>query len=657
MNTTENAARSKLLAESGWREDIEGLDADAWWKLRCDSLARLDREFMNTEASILRIVLDLQESARTMEQVRAHPLTVLALVKTVCPHFDGDDAALMELWTEHYEVMMSALEKSPERDGIFAIERTYATEAWDAFVNQLVFTLRARETQRLAQEAKETQELALREALRSGADHVVSADIVECTDVFVETLVAETAEERLRRGLGGVDERMLLFRGLPDEEARLAVFTDIVDAFVFSHPSALEEWLAAALRERVVPFEHRYLTLVRLLLHNTFVEEELLDAWVRIMEEWIDQWADLEHKVSMMVVLKHTSELYALLDAHTELRDRIAATLDRYTQVLPVVHVMRMMRYTYDARPLHLHLMHILFFECAILSTDQRLHVFTHWASVDCESAPWSECEALVAQEPFYKPHYLDAVHKFHPNQELRASAFRTLVYGQNAASFADHSENAHMVDYSITRWVARHPPSEMDEKEILGWFDIPTENTDKLEYTLERILYDGTHIEPNITLEICLRSVIAFAESQVEETRDAIRARLIEEMNDSYNTCQSGYVMRILNSVNGFSDDLVSIDALVHEMRFAAMRYLQTLVLEGADEGDAKMLEILNDESLRISGAVADRSALVQWTGLVARHMTALRAHVFAFYPDLLTDAFEEYWARALESIMMMVA
>jgi|SaaInlV_165m_DNA_2_1040747.scaffolds.fasta_scaffold00547_7 hypothetical protein len=91
---------------------------------------------------------------------------------------------------------------------------------------------------------------------------------------------------------------------------------------------------------------------------------------------------------------------------------------------------------------------------------------------------------------------------------------------------------------------------------EIIVSSELTEENIDKIHLALNRILIDRTlYSKFNVSLSNVLVKVWSYIQTRDNDIKLEMQNRLIEELIEMADTCFSGYILRLINSVTGFGE------------------------------------------------------------------------------------------------------
>jgi hypothetical protein len=162
-------------------------------------------------------------------------------------------------------------------------------------------------------------------------------------------------------------------------------------------------------------------------------------------------------------------------------------------------------------------------------------------------------------------------------NDEIEARVASILLWLQRQVGLADVS--------AITPASVADALSEALELEIRDVGEV-----------LERILHDSKEYHGRFTLRAVFFLVAMYAEKQPDGLAEQLRRRIAEELREMRDTCSTGYLIRLLNTLTGFTP--ISIGFSVFEEMYAKFVHRIEQWVRETEGGDALVIEALETES-----------------------------------------------------------
>lgn len=92
--------------------------------------------------------------------------------------------------------------------------------------------------------------------------------------------------------------------------------------------------------------------------------------------------------------------------------------------------------------------------------------------------------------------------------------------------------------------------------EKVVAEIEKKIELNEKIQLSLNRIAIDRSHYH-NTSLTTLFTKLYFYIDNKADETKNELFKRLREELEDMSGTCSSGFIMRLLNTLSGFEDNL----------------------------------------------------------------------------------------------------
>ena len=136
------------------------------------------------------------------------------------------------------------------------------------------------------------------------------------------------------------------------------------------------------------------------------------------------------------------------------------------------------------------------------------------------------------------------------------------IALGGRGVTVYENAQNVHnnSIESSVEKILidVQYTPIKLSFKDMIEYLET-NENYKKLEIALNRIQCDQTlHTNLNLTLEKI--AIIIWNYIHLEESKDELIQRYIEELIDMTNTCTSGHVSRLVSVLSGYTKHNIQI-------------------------------------------------------------------------------------------------
>ena len=136
------------------------------------------------------------------------------------------------------------------------------------------------------------------------------------------------------------------------------------------------------------------------------------------------------------------------------------------------------------------------------------------------------------------------------------------IALGGRGVTVYENAQNVHnnSIESSVEKILidVQYTPIKLSFKDMIEYLET-NENYKKLEIALNRIQCDQTlHTNLNLTLEKI--AIIIWNYIHLEESKDELIQRYLEELIDMTNTCTSGHVSRLVSVLSGYTKHNIQI-------------------------------------------------------------------------------------------------
>ena len=204
------------------------------------------------------------------------------------------------------------------------------------------------------------------------------------------------------------------------------------------------------------------------------------------------------------------------------------------------------------------------------------------------------------------------------------------IVLGGRGITVYENAQNVHnnTIDASVEQILIdiQYTPIKTSFQDMVKYLET-TENYNNLEIALNRITFDQKlHTKLNLTLEKI--AVIIWNFIHLEDTKDELIQRFIEELIEMTNTCTSGHVARLVSVLSGYTNHNIQISLEDQMVANLSTRFRNKMTAHDADI----MLEYLYSKEFDKPKTLA----------FFRRHISDIQNELYDEWKSLLS--FEEF-------------